>query len=162
MVWSACNDAVAVAFVKKYQAGAAWLAGSVHVPVEFILGVAASETGYGGKGNFVQYSNFFSMHAKSPDDLPWLATGVVEAAATVHHKHPVYVAKYASFETCGLSFIAKYGKAIFGISTPKDFALALQGAGFNPGDARKGGNPKFVDDLVSVIDVVKLRLSCPA
>jgi hypothetical protein len=72
----------------------------------------------------------------------------------------VYVAVYASFEMCGLSFIDKWGRAIFGASTPQDFAQALQNAGFNPGDAGKGGNPDFIPTLIDVIRATKARLAC--
>jgi hypothetical protein len=162
MAFPYCNDLVAVAFVKQHERICADLAAAVHVPVEFILAVPCSETAYGETGSFRKYNNFFSMHAAGPDRLPKYATGVVISAATRDLKNPTYVATYASFDMCGMSFIDKYGKAIVGIGTPEAFALALVAAHFNPGDASEGGDAYFVPKLIDVIAAVKARLQCPA
>jgi flagellum-specific peptidoglycan hydrolase FlgJ len=156
---SYCNNAEAVAFVKKYQGDANKIADAIRVPVEFVLGLAASESGY-GRGPFVRYNNFFSIHAKGPSNLPKYATGAVVAKKTMHDKHPVYMAVFPSFYSSGMSFADKYGKFVSGTPTATVFARRLREHGFNPGNVRLGGSDTFVRDLSDVIDAVKARMGC--
>ncbi|MTJ82377.1 MAG: hypothetical protein F8N37_15400 [Telmatospirillum sp.] len=156
-----CSNESAVSFVKKYQYESQKVADFIRVPVEFILGLAASETGY-GRGPFVPYNNFFSIHAKSadPDDLPKYSAGTVIAKGTLNDKHPVYVAVFPSFYSSGMAFADKYGKFVSGAATAMDFATRLRLHHFNPGNVQQGGSPTFVKDLCDVIAAVKVRIKC--
>jgi|HubBroStandDraft_1064217.scaffolds.fasta_scaffold02396_13 hypothetical protein len=134
----------------------------VNVPLEYILGLAAAETGWETGRIAIEDRNYFSVHAKGPAQPPKFAIGAGPTKGTVHDKVPVYVGIYESFYASGLSFIDKFGKFIFGAPTPEAFALALQGAGFNSGRADTGGSPNFVSNLTKIVPVVKARLACPA
>jgi|GEM_PF-438898 hypothetical protein len=162
MTFSYCNNKGAVAFAKGYRADAARLASSVQIPVEFILGVAASETEWGASRFAMEYNNFFSMETANPDTRIPYAIGYVLAAGTIGKKHPTRVAVYPSFYDSGLSFIDRWGKDIFGISAPQPFALALEGNKFNTGDPRTGGARDFAKNLIDTIAAVRARLACPA
>src|ERR1700739_1419237 len=92
-----CNDADAVAFARKYRTDAERLASSVHVPVEFILGLAASETRWGKSRFAMECNNFFSMETANPSTELKYATGYVVATGTIHNKNPTRVAIYPNF-----------------------------------------------------------------
>lgn len=156
-----CNDRNAVGFVKRYYDDCVRLGKMANVPPLFILGLAASETGYGKPDSFARVNNYFSMETKSDTPNIKYAEGYVIAAGTVNDKHPTKIAKFPSFYVCGLSFIDRYGTAIRGASTPQQFVEALISSDFNSADKKTHGNPKFVSDVLGTITAVTARIACP-
>jgi flagellum-specific peptidoglycan hydrolase FlgJ len=157
---TACNAGNAVAFAVTYKPHCQSVAQKLNIPVENILGLAAEESLWGTGRIAHDYNNYFSMHAKSATDLPKYAIGAAIAGGTAHQKHPVYVAKYKSFNDCAESFSDKYGNAVRDKSDPTEFAKALIGVNYNTGDAKTGGRDDFVEYLIGIIHMTRRRMNC--
>ncbi len=160
-MFSYCNNANAVAFVKKYYDDCVRLGRLVDVPPIYLLALAASETQYGMPGTFADIHNYFSMETKSDHPDIKYALDYKTASGTIKDKHPTKLAIYPSFYVCGLSFIDRYGSAIRGASTAEQFTEALKSAGFNSGDKKSGGTSTFLTDVPKVVTAVTARLACP-
>ena len=147
-----CNNLSAVQFVRRFQSDCELIAKDLDMPVENILGLVAQESEWGRGRIASEYNNYFSMHAPA----------IYEISETPARRDPsVKVAVFESFIQCGKSFVFRYGKAVKGISDPKAFGDALVKAGFNPGNAAKGGRENFPDYLAGRIKEAKERMACP-
>ena len=140
----------AVNFVNKYYFDAKILANQLKVPVENILGLAAHESRYGTGRIAIENNNFFSMHAPSPLEI---------GQDIAHGNSKIKISKFASFQQCGQSFIARFGSAIMGKSDLTDFAQALVHRGYNSGDPATGGRSGYAKLLVGAIKMVKIRMT---
>ena len=130
-------------FVRKHLEDAQRAADRLHVPVEFILGLSALESGWGG-GRFARDGNdFLNMHSPAP-----FATGSMAAK-----RGNAEVATYASYAQCLESFIARYGASVQGVTDPTKFLSILQNDrrafGIDP-DTEKP-LPAFIPDTTSTI-----------
>ena len=153
MASNLCNTTHAVAFVHKYKVDCEKVISEykLDVPVENILGLAASESEY-GKGRIAgELNNYFSMRAPAP-----FQTGQESAQGDPR----VIVAKFGSFYQGAQSFSRRFGDAVRGKKDPREFAQALMAKGYNTGNAKTGGRDGFVNYLIGIINAVKGRLSC--
>lgn len=146
-----CNDTDAVAFVNAHRQDATWVANLLNVPVENVLGLAAHETGYGTGNIAKKYKNYFSMHAPAPFQIG------EEVAQRDHH---VKVAVFKNFIEGGQSFVSRFGLYVRGKSDPREFAEGLIKARYNSGKSADGGSDGYVDQIVNIIQVVKVRMEC--
>ncbi len=142
-------------FVRKHLEDAQRAADRLHVPVEFILGLSALESGWGKEDRFARDgNNFLNMHSPAP-----FATGSMAAK-----RGNAEVATYASYAQCLESFIARYGASVQGVTDPTKFLSILQNDrrafGIDP-DTEKP-LPAFIPDtkstikkLIPIIDRIK-------
>lgn len=106
-------------FVDANLAAAQRVADRLGIPVENLLGLAASENSYGMKGRFAAANNILNMHYPAP-----LA---IDQSPSKEDK-TVAVAVYASTADCMNSFALRFGSLIQGISDPQQFLTILQNA----------------------------------
>jgi hypothetical protein len=146
-----CNNADAVSFVNAHRSDCTQIANQLKVPTENILGLAAQESQWGSGRIARDLNNFFSLHAPAPLQI---------GAESAQGDPKVKVAKFSSFLQCGLSFAARYGSAVRGISDPLEFSKKLVTVGFNTGNAASGGREGFAAYLADIIKTVKVRMGC--
>ncbi len=150
----ACNNPAAVHFVHAHVADAARLAQMNGNTTAEILGLSLAEVGVGGNTLSRNGNNYFSMEGSRSGRLPFAIGTGVTGGGTVY-------AKYASYYTGGLSFLAVYGSGIRGIVNPLAFAGKLQQMGFNSGNSQNGGTTGFVRNTANVINATAARMTCP-
>jgi flagellum-specific peptidoglycan hydrolase FlgJ len=146
-----CNEVGAMAFIMRYKGDCQTIANQLDVPVENILGLAASESLYGQGRIAMEWNNYFSMHAPAPFQI---------GAESPKKNRKIKVAKFSSFLQSAQSFAARFGHGIRGKKDPRAFAQALVDHRFNTNDEATGGRENFKIFLVDVIKAVKVRLSC--
>ena len=136
-------------FMRAHLADAQLIADELSIPVEFILGLSAEESTWGTSNIATKFSNFFGMHG-----------GAKYSVGTYHLSKKVSVSIYPIDEgylISGLSFGARWGKQLSGVSDAADFVQRLEDACFNGCPAQ---NPRFKKLLKDTIDSVKKRLVC--
>lgn len=106
------------------------IADELDVPVENILGLAASESGYGQSRISTELDNYFSMRSPAPGQI---------GTEPARGDPKVILAKYPSFLESVRSFAFRYGPAVRGKKDPWNFAQALVMSGFNSGNSKRGG-----------------------
>lgn len=150
----------------KYQnwinangAAATSVASSVGTTEANILGISALESGW-GTGPFVQggRNDYFNLEKtktkKNPNPTPLpFSTGWAPASGSNQ-----LVATYSSYLNSAKSFAAVENKIINGVTDPTTFATNLQTLG-KFGIGPNGPNPKFVSDVVSIINLLNKCLN---
>lgn len=75
---------------------------------------------------------------------------------------PPYVSlsTFPSYFASGQSLLAQYGNGLAGATSPAAFAQQLIKNHFNSGNAATGGNPNFLSNTVTGINMVIRRKGC--
>ena len=137
-------------FIDKNLAAAEAAAKKMGVPVEFILGLATSESSYGKNGRFAtDGNNILSLHYPAP-----LATGYMLAG-----DGKTKVATFASTADCIASFAEKYGEKFKGMTEPEEFVTELQNMDAFGVQSNRGMTPSFVENAKADIQAVRVRLA---
>jgi len=138
-------------WIAAHRDDAAKVARELGVTTADILGLSALESAW-GKGPFVvdDLNNFFSQHAPAP----------LEDGTTTNEDGTVTMATFASYADSAESFSQQYGYLIKNISSPRDFAAALQNAG-KYGINKNGSKvATFVGDVAGTINGLAKRMDC--
>jgi len=136
-------------FIDDHLQDAQKLADKLHVPVENILGLSALESDWGRSRFAIDGNNLLGIHYPAP-----FATGYIVAGES-----KAKVATFASYQDCLDSFAQTYGKLVYGISDPAQFATLLQnsnGFGIYPdGSKRK----EYVPGVAATIRGFRVRVA---
>lgn len=140
-------------FIHTHQDSANALAKTSGVSADYLLGLSGWESQWGANRFAMLGNNFFSLHggAKAP-----FATGSMLATRPPYASLSMFPSYFAS----GQSFLAQYGTGLSQASDPTAFAQQLIKNHFNSGNAKTGGNPNFVANTVTGINMVIRRKGC--
>jgi RHS repeat-associated protein len=141
-----------ISFIHTNQAAANALQLQSNVPADYLLGLSGWESTWGADRFAAQGNNFFSLHGGSTAPF---AIGSMKALG-----NNTYLSTFPSYLASGQSFLAQYGKGLAQASSPAAFALQLIKNHFNSGNAATGGNPNFLPNTVTGINMVIRRKGC--
>lgn len=136
-------------FIQDYLSDAQEVAKGLGIEVEWLLGLAAAESGYGMSNIARNAKNFFGQNQN--------ASGRIGRYQT---NKGVFVAKFKDFKSSARSFASDFGNLVRGKKTAKDFVNSLVPK-FNTTDPKTNGNPKFREDTLGGVKGVIRRMSCP-
>jgi hypothetical protein len=142
------DDADKEKFIDANLDAAQKAADKLGVPVENILGLAASENTYGLKGNFVAGNNILNMHYPAPYAIGSMPSG---------KDGPMAV--YANTADCIDSFVASYGDRVKGVTDPEQFVTILQRTHAFGVNQDGSPNPNFLSNALSAIHQVHIHLA---
>lgn len=135
-------------FLRKYSSTTEKTAKDLGVKIESILGLAATESGYGTSKIAKEANNFFGLHAGAP-----------KSSGSYTTSQGIKVAKFPDYATSLESFKIKFGNLVKGKAKPEDFVSGLIPK-FNPANTKQGGNPNFKKDTLAGIKAIVRRMSC--
>ena len=147
-----CSTFNVVTFIHDHRADAQTLGVMLQIPASYLLGLSGWETTWGNNRFVRDGNNYFSLHGGEAKPF---ADGKMLSG-----DGKVWLSKFPSFLASGQSFVVQYGGPLRGAKTPDEFAQGLIRSGFNSGKAKTGGNPHFVSNTKTAIDMVERRRSC--
>ena len=137
-----------LAFIKKHHEDIKEVAADLKIPATWILGLSATETGYGTSSIAINANNYFGQTAGATGSIGYYVTS-----------KNVKVAKFKDFQSSAKSFAKDFGRLIRGKKTQEDFVNSLVPK-FNTTDPKTNGNPNFKNDTLAGIRSIRNRITC--
>jgi hypothetical protein len=143
------------AFVKAHLRDSEVVAKKLNIPVEYILGLAAIESGWGGSRFAYKGNNFFGLHHPALYN-----NGKMQA----EDDPSVFMSTFPDYRTGLQSFSDKFGNLVYGAPNAEAFARSLQNSlkfGVKPDKIthQTVKMPGYVSDMANTIDKLRLYIA---